>query len=185
MQTLGCLADWWVIQTSYRVACYGALAAAAFAFVIAAVEWRTRALLWSPFAAMLVLAHPGWRMWPDFRTSVSSDCGYGDRFVSAAIVLVLAALLAVRLLRPDFGRRRFLLLLAAACWILHLGAALLFRSPLVAIFPSRWTTESWFQETMITVDFGQAQVGTFTVVLTAICAALCFPWRRVAQQSAV
>jgi hypothetical protein len=121
---LACLAEGWVIDTSYRIAYWGAGLSAAVALASFIVEfWRGR-FSWLPVYAALLLPHPGWRLgWREFRDSVravSSDCGYGNRFIATALLVATVSVLLLVLLRPGFSQRLYLVLLAAACWALHL-----------------------------------------------------------------
>ena len=114
--SLACLADAGVIESSYRIACFGAVIAALIALLLFVLEWRRRGFVWWPLYGALVLVHPGWPLWPIYRSgilAVSSDCGYSDRFFSVAVVLVLIGTLAIRVFRPDFRLRLYLVVLAS------------------------------------------------------------------------
>src|SRR5947209_15232309 len=127
---LGCLGPGWVVETSNRIACYGAIVAGVIGVVCLFLEWRRGRVVWWPIYGALVLLHPGWRMWPSFGSGVlvvSSDCGYSDRFVSVAIVAVLVGVLLLLVFRPDFSRQLFLVVLAAICWQLYLATWLIWH----------------------------------------------------------
>lgn len=116
---------------SYRIAYWSVALSAAAGLLSSVVEWRRGSFRWLPIYAALLVPHPGWRLaWHELHDgvrAVSSDCGYGNRFISLALLLVIISVLLLVFLRPAFDRRRFLVTLAAACWALHATAAFLFR----------------------------------------------------------
>jgi hypothetical protein len=130
---LGCLAEGWVIDTSYRFAYWGAALSAAAALASFLVQWQRGKFRWLPFYACLLLPHPGWHLgWREIRDharAVSSDCGYSDRFVSMALLIAAISALLIVLFRPGMSRRLFLLILAGAGWLLHVGTGVFFRPP--------------------------------------------------------
>lgn len=174
---------------SYHIAYWGVALSAAAALLSFAVEWRRGSFRWLPIYAALLVPHPGWRLaWHELHEgvrAVSSDCGYGNRFISLALLLAMISVLLLVFLRPAFDRRWFLLSVAAVCWALHATATFLFRPPLSAVFPLSWPTATFFQETVEAIDFGQMRIWFFTIGLTLLCIVLYIPWRRLRRHNEV
>ena len=187
---LACLADSWVIDLSYRFAYWGAALSALAALASFVVEWRRGKFHWFPFYVFLLLPHPGWRLlWGELRDharAVSSDCGYGNRFLSMVLLATALSVLVTVLFRPAMGRRLFLLVLAGAGWILHFGVDIVFRPPLLLFsrLPLSISGSPIAEEAVPAIDFGEMRLLAYTIFLTFLCVAFYIPWhylRRSAQ----
>jgi hypothetical protein len=175
------------LNVSYQVAYYTAAFAGAAVAAALFVEWRRRTLAWTPLYIGLLVLQPAWRLgygeishgWQ----AVSSDCGYGNRFIAVGLLAATLSALFILLARPDFSRRRFLLLLAAACWLVHLGTFLFlgfFYLPLW--LPVAFAANTFVQAVIMAIEFGEVRLGRFTIILTLISAALSIPWSRLRQR---
>lgn len=186
---IACLAEGWVIDTSYHIAYWGAGLSAAVALASFIVEFRRGRFSWLPLYAALVLPHPGWRLgWREFRDgvrAVSSDCGYGNRFIATALLVATVSVLLLVLFRPGFSRRFFLVLLAAACWALHLATYVFLRPPVVSFLPGSIFGSKLAEEWVPAIVFGQARIFPFSIVLALLCIALYTPWHHVRRPNAV
>ena len=186
---LGCLAPGWVIDMSYHIAYWGVVLSAAAALLSSVVEWRRGTFHWLPIYAALLVPHPGWRLaWHELHEgvrAVSSDCGYGNRFIATALLLATVSVLLLVLFRPGFSRRLYLVLLAAACWALHLATYVFLRPPVVEFLPGTIFGSKLAQEWVPAIDFGQARMFPFSIVLALLCIALYIPWHHVRRPNAV
>ena len=170
---VACLPTEGTIERSYQIACYGSVVAAIFALALLAVDCYRRQLGWLPLYAGLVAMHPGWTMWASFRDGflgVKSDCGYSDRFVSVAIVVVLAGMLLLRLARPDFSRRLFVLVLALACWQLWFANTIPWYWPLRP-HPNAILAAIFSSEAMVAMIMSSGRLLQYAVILSAVAAA--------------
>jgi phosphoglycerol transferase MdoB-like AlkP superfamily enzyme len=170
-----CLAEGWVIEKSYQISCYSALIAAAVAVALFGFECYRGRFAWWPVYGALLVAHPGWRMWPSFHSgvlAVSSDCGYSDRFVSVAIVVVFVSLLLLLLLRPDFSRRVFLLVLAVVCWQLYFATWLFWHYRPIELPPNALLAAIFASEAMQAFTMSTGRLLGYSIILSISTAAV-------------
>ena len=170
-------------QVAYYTAAFASVAIATAMFV----EWRRGAFAWTAIYAALLALHPAWPLVCGEILSgsraVNSDCGYGDRFFSVVILIATLSVLFVVLFRPAFSRRLFLGTVAVACWMIHISAWLLLRVIFLPLWlPAEWSAGTVVQEAIAAIEFGEARLGRFTVILTLICAALYIPWERLGKR---
>lgn len=175
------------LNTSYQVAYYTAAFAGIAVLVSFIAEWRRGNFSWLAIYAAALVLHPAWRLsygeilhgW----RAASSDCGYGNRFFSVAVLLITVSVLWLVLFRPAFSKRLFLLILTAACWFIHIGNLLFWRIDLFRNeIPAALTTSTFVQELLMAVDFGQTRLIRYTVILTVICATLYIPWSQLRRR---
>ena len=96
---------------------YWSIAVTALLFAsLLLVDLRCRDFRWLPLYGAFFAVHPAWTI-----GVMGGDCGFRRRFFSAAICLVFAGILLLRVNRPDFSRRFFVVILAACCWQAYLG----------------------------------------------------------------
>ena len=170
---VACLPAEGTIERSYQIACYGSVVAAGITLVLFGVDCYRHQLGWFPLYAALVAMHPGWSLWPSFRTGilgVSSDCGYSDRFVSVAIVVVLAGVLLLRLKRPHFSRRLFVVVLALTCWQLWFANTIPWLWPLQPR-PNAFLAAVFGSEAMVAMRRSSGRLLPYALVLSAVAAA--------------
>jgi hypothetical protein len=186
---LACLADGSVIESSYRIACYGSLVAAAVALLLCVIEWRRGTFQWWAVYAVVVLVHPGWTLWPIYRTGmleVSSDCGYSDRFFSVAVVVVLIGTLAIRVLRPDFRLRLFLLVLAGTSWWVYFAVSIYWHRGMIpwTLPPNAFLAIIFSSEPVIVFTTADgATLLRYSLVLSVAALLLHRPWQRQSHKA--
>lgn len=173
---LACLSIEW-LNTSYQVAYCTAAFAATAVFVSLIVEWRRGSFSWLAIYVGALVLHPAWRLsyeevFHGWRAA-SSDCGYGNRFFSVALLLTTAAVMVLVLCRSTISRRLFLLVLASGCWLIYIGNLLFWRIDLFrSEIPLAFSASTFVQELIMAVDFAQTRLIRYAFCLTVICAAL-------------
>lgn len=186
---LGCLADGWVIDMSYRIAYYGLALSAAAACVAFIVESRRHKFSWLPIYCLLLVPHPAWHLaWHEVRDhvrAVSSDCGYGNRFIATAFFFATMSVLLLVLFRPGFSRRLYLVVLAGTSWAFHLGTLVFLRPPVISWLPGSTFGSPLAEELVPAIDFGQARIFPFSIFLALLCLALYIPWHHLRRHNAV
>jgi hypothetical protein len=173
---LGCLTEPWVLQLSYDTT-IGALAACcAVAIAAAVIEARRRDFRWLPLYGGFLALHPGWRlMWRELRDgtrSIDSDCGYGSRFTSFAVLIATVWVLVILYRRSTLSRRSFVFRGAVAFTTSHIAYLVYVFWPTRKTFLPSWCHSTWCSEAFESVTGGFGGLPQHMLGLIAKCVGL-------------